>query len=318
MSADPRVLVIRGGAVGDFILTLPALRLLKENLPRCRVEVLGYPGITQLAVKAGLAVSTRALEHGSMARLFARGAEIDGALAEYLRGFNLVVSYLFDPDGVFRDNLQRAGVKTLLECPHHIRPGEGHAALQLARPLERLAVFAEEPEWRRPFFAGAPACPSPLTVAIHPGSGSLKKNWQVEHWLEVAESLRAAFPGIRIVFITGEAEEARGTMQALPADAGRWHMLPLTELAGRLGKCHAFLGHDSGISHLASACGVPCLLLFGPTDPELWAPPQAGVRVVRAPEADLARLPPAGVMEAALNFVREIELSTQERLVTGM
>lgn len=313
-----RVLVIRGGAVGDFILTLPALRLLKENLPDCEVEVLGYPDITQLAVKAGLAVSTRALEHGSMARLFAKGAEIDPALVDYLCGFNLVVSYLFDPDGIFRDNLTRIGVKTLLECPHLIRPGEGHAALQLARPLERLAIFAEEPDWRRPFWAATPVSPRPLTVAVHPGSGSLKKNWPVEHWLEVVESLRAEIPGIRLVFITGEAEEARGALQMLPAEADHWHMLPLSELAGKLGECHAFLGHDSGISHLAAACGVPCLLLFGPTDPELWAPPQSQVRVVRAPEMDMAMLKPPCVREAAADFLSEIRLSIQERLVTGM
>jgi ADP-heptose:LPS heptosyltransferase len=46
-----------------------------------------------------------------------------------------------------------------------------------------------------------------------------------------------------------------------------------------------FLGHDSGVSHLAAAVGTPCVLLFGPTDPAMWAPPGEYVRVIhRGPE----------------------------------
>ena len=57
--------------------------------------------------------------------------------------------------------------------------------------------------------------------------------------------------------------------------------LPLEELVELLASCRLFLGHDSGISHLAAACGVPSLLLFGPTDPVMWAPPAPHVRVIK-------------------------------------
>lgn len=304
MAAGGRVLVIRGGAVGDFILTLPALRLLRESLPDNEVEVLGYPGISALAVAAGLADRTRALEHGGMARLFARGAAIDPELAAYLAGFNLVLSYLYDPDGIFRDNLVRAGVKTLIEGPHHVQPGQGHAALQLARPLERLALFLEDGDWRRPFFPRpAPVAATPV-IALHPGSGSERKNWPLERWLEVAAGLRAG--GWRVVFVTGEAEEARGQLAQIPGGWEVWHQRPLPELAGLLGGCAGFLGHDSGMSHLAAACGLPCLLLFGPTDPGVWAPPQAGVRVLRAAQGDMATLRVDEVADAAVQWLGEI------------
>ena len=304
MAAGGRVLVIRGGAVGDFILTLPALRLLRESLPDNEVEVLGYPGISALAVAAGLADRTRALEHGGMARLFARGAAIDPELAAYLAGFNLVLSYLYDPDGIFRDNLVRAGVKTLIEGPHHVQPGQGHAALQLARPLERLALFLEDGDWRRPFFPRpAPVAATPV-IALHPGSGSERKNWPLERWLEVAAGLRAG--GWRVVFVTGEAEEARGQLAQIPGGWEVWHQRPLPELAGLLGRCAGFLGHDSGMSHLAAACGLPCLLLFGPTDPGVWAPPQAGVRVLRAAQGDMATLRVDEVADAAVQWLGEI------------
>lgn len=296
MSA-PRVLVIRGGAIGDFILTLPAIRLLREGIPGCHLEVMGYPAIAPLAVTAGLADAVRHLGHQEMAPLFAPGAPVAEAVADYLRSFNLVVSYLFDPDGHFRGNLERLGVKTLIECPHRVQPDAGPAAAQLARPLEKLALFLDDPA---PWIGERPASAATLApgvLVLHPGSGSTAKNWPLERWRELLRRVRLA----RLILITGEAEEARGVLEALRAEAWRetacehWHGLPLPKLAGRLREQAAagarFLGHDSGVSHLAAACGLPCLLLFGPTDPRVWAPQNPGVRVVQAPEGDLARLP---------------------------
>jgi heptosyltransferase-2 len=66
--------------------------------------------------------------------------------------------------------------------------------------------------------------------------------------------------------------------------------LPLPQLAAVLERCRLFLGHDSGISHLAAATGAPCLLLFGPTDPAVWAPPNPGVHVLTGRDDDLALL----------------------------
>lgn len=287
----PRLLVIRGGAIGDFILTLPALRLLRQSVPGAHLEVLGYPGIAELAVKAGLAESVRSLGDPRLARLFARNAELAPDLADYLRSFTLVVSYLFDPDGILKANLEALGIGTLISCPHRVMPGQGHAAQQLARPLERLAMFLEEPGWRAPLFPAGQACRPPRRVAIHPGSGSLTKNWPVDRWLKLAGEIQAARPEVEVCLISGEAEAERGTLpDGLEDRFIRWHGLPLTELADRLATCDLFLGHDSGISHLASACGVPCVLLFGPTDPETWAPPQSGVTVLQAPGGDLQAL----------------------------
>ncbi len=325
-ATPPRVLVIQGGAIGDFILTLPALRLLRQSLPRVRLEVMGYPGIASLAVKAGVVEVVRSLGDPRLALLYARGAALDPALAEDLRSYSIIISYLFDPDGLVRASLEKIGVKTLIECPHRVIPGQGHAARQLARPLEKLALFLEETAWREPFFvrpsgaAEGDAAGVALAegdgegglaneavvrrrIAIHPGSGSLTKNWPVEGWRRIAEAILVQHPEAEIILVMGEAEAERGTV---PADLPypRWSGLPLTELADRLGTCSLFLGHDSGISHLAAACGVPCLLLFGPTDPATWAPPQSGVRVLRAPEGDWRKLPYEAVRDTVLGMVR--------------
>lgn len=294
MKPPPRVLVIRGGAIGDFILTLPAIRLLRETIADCHLEVIGYPAIAELARTAGLADSVRSLEHRTMAALFAKTAPIDEALAEHLRGFNLVVSFLYDPDGLFRASLERVGVKTLIECSPRVQNEGGHASKQLAKGLEKLAMFLEDEHLRRAHFEPRPE--GKTRVAIHPGSGSEKKNWPLEHWLRLADE----FSGHAVVFITGEAEEARGVKITSHAN---WHALPLSELSTRLATCTAFLGHDSGISHLAAACGVPSLLLFGPTDPAIWEPPQPWVEVLREESGDLAHLDFERVKSAATQVV---------------
>lgn len=303
----PRVLVIRGGAIGDFILTLPAIRLLREGIPGCHLEVMGYAGIVELAVCAGLAGAVRHLGHQDMAPLFAPRAAVKDELSNYLRSFNLVVSYLFDPDGHFRGNLERLGVKTLIECPHRVLPEAGPAPVQLARPLEKLALFLENPA---PWIADAQETPSlrgPVTrrFFLHPGSGSTSKNWPLQNWQQTLRFLRESQPDAELILLTGEAEEARGVLDQLRSQdwlalrCAHWHGLPLLELCDQFlssaTKGAVFLGHDSGISHLAAACGLPCLLLFGPTDPAVWAPQNPGVEVLRAPGDDLQRLPAADV-----------------------
>jgi ADP-heptose:LPS heptosyltransferase len=296
MKPPPRVLVVRGGAIGDFILTLPAIRLLRETIVGCHLEVIGYPTIAELARSAGLADSIRSLDHRTMAVLFAKNAPIDESLVEHLRSFNLVVSFLYDPDGLFRASLERVGVKTFIECSPRVSFDGAHASKQLANGLEKVAMFLEDEHLRRAHFERRQD--GSKRIAIHLGSGSQKKTWPVEQWFRLADEL----PADEIVFITGEAEEERGVKITSHVN---WHSLPLTELAGRLGTCYAFLGHDSGISHLAAACGVPSLLLFGPTNPAVWAPPQPWVCVLREESGDLAALPFERVKLAATQVVAE-------------
>lgn len=294
MKPPPRVLVIRGGAIGDFILTLPAMRLLRDMIPNCHLEVMGYLNIATLAQTAGLADSVRSLDHRTMAALFAKNAPIDEALSEHLKSFNLIVSYLFDPDGHFRASMERIGVKTLIECSHRVQPDQGHASRQLAKPLEKLAMFLEDSHLQAVHFDRREVIPG--RIAIHVGSGSEKKNWPLERWLALADDFRDH----EVIFVTGEAEQERGM---LIENRPSWHSLPLPELAGRLSTCAAFFGHDSGISHLAAACGVPSLLLFGPTDPAVWAPPQPWVTILRAENGDLASLDDQRVKLAARQVV---------------
>ena len=65
-----------------------------------------------------------------------------------------------------------------------------------------------------------------------------------------------------------------------------------------------FVGHDSGISHLAAATGANCILLFGPTDPNVWAPRNENVRVLHAQSGRLSDLDIAQVRAALTTALR--------------
>ncbi len=298
-----RILVIRGGAVGDFILTLPALELLRENLPSPRIEVLGYPGIAELAQYGGFADGIRSIESAALAGFFVPGGRLDRDLQVFFSGFDLVFSLLYDPDRFFAENLKRCGVRTLIEGSHRVDDSAGiPAAKQLAKPLEELALYLERPfVW----LSEPESEPEPLPViAIHPGSGSPLKNWGFERWIHVLRELHQHRTCDRFLLISGEAESetipaftALLQKHAIPFDHAASQ--PLPELAQRLAACQGFLGHDSGISHLAAATGIPCLLLFGPTDPGVWAPQNPGVTTLRALNHQLAALSPAEVASRA-------------------
>ncbi len=145
----PRILVIRGGAIGDFVLTLPAIRLLRENFPQAHLEILGYKHIVALAEGRFYADATRSIEYGGLSRFFIPGTELPEDLVEYFASFQQIVSYLYDPDGFFEQNLRRAGVRYFLHGSP-LLDDSAHAAQQLAQPLESLALYLEDKR-PRPF-----------------------------------------------------------------------------------------------------------------------------------------------------------------------
>jgi ADP-heptose:LPS heptosyltransferase len=303
-----RILFIRGGAVGDFILTMPSLRLVRESLPGNEIEVLGYPSIASLAVAAGLVDRVRPLEDPRLATFFAPGAKLDEEWCAYFASFDVVVSCLYDPDGYFAGNLRVAGVKTLIACPYRPDETPPHvpAAVQFAKPLESLGLYLEDAKLDLDYGA-APEIPrmgdGPI-VALHPGSGSPKKNWSFEAWARVLATLHREGRVARFLITSGEVEaEVIGAFLTQLRDAGvpHDHLVgrPLAELAAVYRRIDGFLGHDSGLSHLAASAGAKGLLLFGPTEPGIWAPVSSQVRVLRSPDGSLGGLDEGVVLEEA-------------------
>src|SRR5215469_15497232 len=182
-----KILVIRGGAIGDFILTLPAIAALRRQFPDAHLEVLGYPHIIQLAQAGGLVDRVQSIEARALAGFFARHGQLEEDLADYFSEFDIIISYLYDPDDIFRTNIARCSPAQFIVGPY--RPNERekvHATKVCLQPLERLAIF--EADHLPRLSINSP--PSTLhQTALHPGSGSEKKNWPEEKWADLLQYL---------------------------------------------------------------------------------------------------------------------------------
>jgi len=268
-----RILVIRGGAVGDFIVTLPVLAALRERFPRTRLEVLGYPQVARLAVRASWADESTAIESRPLAGFFARNGTLDPLQAERFARCDVIFSYLFDPDGLFRDNLARVTSAQVIQGPHRPVEADGvPASIQLLAPLERLAIFDADPVPRLRWEGMGRGRAG--WIAMHPGSGSPSKNWPLDRWAALVGRCVAS-TDLSLLLVGGEAEaDALERLERIipPERCRVLRGRPLESVAEHLSPCQGFLGHDSGITHLAAAVGVPCLALWGPSNESVWRP----------------------------------------------
>lgn len=307
------ILVIRGGGIGDFILTLPAIDLLRKSFPSSPLELLGYRRVLGLVEGRYYADSVRSIDYGPMAACFNPAARMSDELAAYFLSFAQIVSYIYDPDELFKHSLSKIGVKNIVAASPKVGAG-AHAARQLASPLSALGLSLDDPAARvypsENDFAQAEALLSPMDepfIAVHPGSGSASKNWPLAYWQSLIGSLLQKGLRYRVLIVGGEADDAR--MDSLHRIFGArvsWiRSTPLEVVAATLAQAALFIGHDSGISHLAAASGVHCLLLFGPTEPTIWAPANPSVLVMQAPSKSLVDIDPGNVLLATRKLLED-------------
>ena len=304
-------MVARGGAIGDFILALPAICSLRDAFPEAELDILANRQVAPIALDAVKIGNLFFLDDPAFAKFFIKEK---GISSDYFKGYDLVLSYLHDPEKVFEANGRHAGVEHFLIGPDKIADGS-HASEQLAQPLLEFGLqvtdfaprlkIGETRRRRAQDRLGATSL-----IAIHPGSGSARKNWPIASWACLISDLLNR--GLPITLVGGEADREqiaalRGQFQNQAVSfAIDW---PLQDLASLVADT-VFIGHDSGISHLAAASGARSLLLFGPTDPRIWGPRNDNARVLRAPNGDLNQLPVATVREAIDQELMRIGIRT--------
>jgi ADP-heptose:LPS heptosyltransferase len=272
-----RVLVLRAGALGDVVLSLPALRALRALYPDASLEVVGYPAFWQVAAPLVDAI------HSIDSPLFA-GLNSEAPSAElqaWLQDVDLVVAWTARDPG---PALRAAGVPGVLHASPYPPPGV-HAAAWLLETVSLrgtcgagIDLQAEELEASRELLARIGAHPPTI---LHPGAGALWKRWPAERFALLAGELVKA--GHQMVLVEGpaDAEAVAEVRERAGINLPTLRGASVRELAGFLVHAALFVGNDSGVTHLAAAIGVPTIALFGPTDPANWSP-LGDVRVLRA------------------------------------
>ena len=341
----PRILILRGGALGDFILTLPAIRALRRNWPSATIELIGHPGLGELALTAGLINRVRSLDASGMAQWFVPHRVWSERERADIVSFDLILSYLSDADGVVQANLRAAGAKRVMACSPVVVSGlsaptvlrhsasrrrerlrqAGHATDYFLHPVTGLGI--SEPMSDEPLLAWPEALREQgrhwlkelgLTgnvISLHPGSGSSRKNWPIEQFALLADSVRRSMSA-QPLFILGEADTAaaRALLRLAPSVPVLTNRT-LKEVASVLAVSRGYVGNDSGITHLAAVLGIPVVALFGPTDAAVWGPRGAKVVILQGRMSTweaLAAIEPVAVLQALENLIAECGLRNAE------
>jgi heptosyltransferase III len=227
-----KLFVYRPGAIGDTVLTLPALGALRKRFPGCEITFAGNPAMLPLlAVEEALSADDRRLLplFGEPARGWP-GADAHVVFAKGLDGLN----------GIRRDPLEAVGRGV-------------HVADWLVDAIDPLAAD-RQPRLNVEAAGGA-------ELVIHPGAGGAAKRWPASRFAELAHEL-----GLVTAVVRGPADP---DFQLEPAHE-TWDNLPLPELVRRLKGSRLFVGNDSGITHLAAAVGTPTVAIYVSTNPEIW------------------------------------------------
>lgn len=281
-----RFLICHRGALGDFILTWPAVHALREALTGIHCMGIGRPDLMGLAVTLGLVDSFVDAESSRMAGFFA-GTCIPEEVGTPLGG----VLWLSGGKPTAECLQRTASLPVLLIPPFPVLPI--HVSLHHYRAVR--ACFPEVPiDMPCPYF--------PLGTkkggyaVIHPGSGSPRKNYAPCFYLEVARLLRQrGYPDVW--FIKGPAEEEdlvrelQGERIERPESA--------SALASLLAAASFYCGNDSGVSHLAGVLGIPTIALYNTTDPKVWGVLGRRVRNLQADDADMALRMVSRLLEGA-------------------
>lgn len=300
------ILVLHPGALGDIILSLPAVALLRQR--SARITMAG--NLDSLAVAAGgYADHIISLSTVPLHRLYS-GGPLPEADIQFWKRFDRIISWTGAGDPEFVTALREIHSKS---CVAPWRPGPGETrhvsqifadsvGIEIAAPLKpphielgelalkRGTQWLNEKGWngREPL------------VALHPGAGSVTKRWPARKYAELAR--RLVQDNSRLLIIEGPAEKglAGEIARTLPSESViTAESEPLELLAAAMKHCALFIGNDSGLAHLAAALDVRSIVLFGPTLPQHWTP--LGSHVTILSNADLSEISVEEVIGAIQN-----------------
>ncbi len=293
---EKNILAMRWGSLGDLLITLPAINLLRHFFPQAKIRLLSSLSYGGLLQSAGLVDEVIAFE-GSKALSLFQPENKERAL--WLRDLDLVIAWLNKYQGewlrVMKKRLGEKFIYLLAEDTgktslslYFFQKTEEVLGLKegsnlLYKQMARLPIQLEwscSAEKSFPWLTGQPY------VVIHPGSGGRAKRWRIDNFLKIAEWVASS--GMGRLLVTGPAEEDELDTIANMSWAENWgwkHNPPLESLAWVLSRSIAYLGNDSGITHLAGLCGCPGLALFREENADLWAP-AGNLKILAAKSVD--------------------------------
>lgn len=285
------IVVIHPGGLGDVLLSLGAVVTMRTSASDHEIVLVAGSEVGRLLVHCGVIDRLWSIESGQLGALFTGGEQLPVDQLEVFRRCDLVVGWLSDQTGSLRRTMQELGIpRVILRSPASTEgPHQSERFLQTlqgefladVRPPLRLhlpeRVLQSGADALRAFGIG----PTVPLVMCHPGSGSTHKCVRADIWNTLLRGCRGR--QLTPVVVLGPADQQAETTIQEQTGPGLPILRPrsVTMLAAILAQAQGFIGHDSGVTHLAALLGVPTVAMFGPTDEQRWAPQGLHVTVVR-------------------------------------
>jgi len=307
MNTKERAILFRIGGLGDLLVALPAIALVRRNLPGFSLTLVGRPEYGELLKLAGVVDEILSFEEARMTAVFSGSNEAvlgatngAGPVASWLKEYSLAMGWLNRPgDWPARDWWKKQGVGRVDFTVYESGPAVPMSRFFFNRTRDFLKT---SPDPERLFHECTRlSLPSSLKekalaglrlrelakdekrLVVHPGSGGRAKRWPLANFVEIIRHVSSR--GLTGVLVTGEAEadyDSTLNTLALPAGWMRVSRLPAAALAALLSASTHYLGNDSGPTHLAAACGASVLALFRNDNLPAWRP-FGKTRVLSAP-----------------------------------
>jgi ADP-heptose:LPS heptosyltransferase len=278
------VLAVHPGALGDVLLSVPALRALRRRHPTERLSLAAQPRIGDLLVALGVVDAAVPLDALGLHALFAEDRPFESASA--LTRWSRCVCWFGSRDPGFARRL-RALIPDAVVAPSvsETRPVWEHLLATIDEPArdqdEPLKIPSALAATGLGAVTGLGWDETRGPVFVHPGAGGRAKCWSTEGYAAVVESLRGG--GWTVILHRGPAtpdtEAIDGLLPRLDVAPAVLGEPPLPTLAGALAHASAWIGNDSGVTHLAAALGVPSLVVCTP-EMTRWVPWSRTARVV--------------------------------------
>ena len=273
-----RLLVIFPGALGDLLCALPAIRTITQRHPVAGLELMARAELARFAIGRLGAVQAHSIDRRETGLLFAPSADLAPARA-FFGSFDHLYSFFAADHTDFRASLATVSNGAVTFIP--FRPaGDGHIAACYLREagappssehevcgMSMIEVLPEDLDAADELLSAACLRPNSFLLIL-PGSGSPAKNWPPELFADLAALLAPQLPSLVVI---GPAE-AELTPLFRSRKLATLEHLELGTVVGLARRAKAFVGNDSGGSHIAASAGTPGLAIFGPTDPDRWRP----------------------------------------------
>ena len=278
------LLFVHQGALGDFIVTFPVLRLLRTGF--VRVDGICRTDFGRLAKHLALIDTFYPRDAARFASLYS--TQIDPRVADLLQVYDRVLLFSFSETleqsvrHVIGDAVHRVAPWPRKENRLHVTEFLFHQLKESGLALNTGQITANEGCRAQKKTDLRDVNASGWRIILCPGAGSRAKRWPLAGYLQVAEML--AEIGHRPEFVLGPAE---GDLLAefaagAAADAPVHRPQDLVQLADLLQSANGYIGNDSAVSHLAAFLGVPAVVVFGPSNPDRWRPMGPRVTVLQA------------------------------------